>query len=49
MDELKWVVIDKRGKVIAAFLRRWQAEFWMIREAGEGCTVIERGQGNESN
>lgn len=41
MNELKWVVKDKRGKIIAAFLRRWQAEIWAIRDAGTYCTVEE--------
>lgn len=42
MDELRFMVLNKRGKVVAAFLRRWQAEMWAINNSSEYLTVIER-------
>lgn len=41
MDELRFVVKNKRGKIVAVFLRRWQAEQWAINNPMEYCTVEE--------
>ena len=43
MDELRFVVKNKRGKVVAAFLRRWQAEVWAINNPSEECKVEDTG------
>lgn len=41
LKDLKWIVRDEH-RIIAAFLRRWQAEKFMIEQVNVYCWIEER-------